>query len=211
MSRFLTLTLFSALLPLTQALAQAPQSFCVICEGPAKTYLCQLDQKGGTATTAAMKLHCIVNIAKDHKHSSCAARKNAAQTCQGEIVSYSYVGGTTRTDETDHASSNGNDRILPSGKPEPKNQAVYDKTAPNGQEPLEQKPPGNDEPKTLVELTDKAVKNSGKQLKKAGDAIGKTVSDTGKAVADTTKKVGKQIGNAAKSTFDCVISLFSKC
>jgi hypothetical protein len=77
-------------------LAPAPPSrageaaFCVTCSAPSQTYLCRVTGAAVTQTDA-LKLYCIMHIAKDGRHASCGARNDVAG-CQGDLKVYAYEG-----------------------------------------------------------------------------------------------------------------------
>src|SRR5574338_314057 len=63
-------------------------SYCVTCKNPDQSYICRVDA-GGLKAGDALKLYCIIRIAKDGHHASCAAESNSSG-CQGVEKVYSY-------------------------------------------------------------------------------------------------------------------------
>ncbi|MGI9406808.1 MAG: hypothetical protein ACR2O4_10600 [Hyphomicrobiaceae bacterium] len=182
--RLLALTAIATGLLSVSAVAQENPNFCVLCLNPEKNYACEVIPPGDGVMAQSPQIFCAQNIAKSRGHASCAVQRNGGETCQGEAVLLAYTGPLK----------------------EPETETVT--TQPEEQQP----------PKTLIEATDRAVKSSGKQIKKAGRAVssaGKTVGSatkkTGEKITETGKAVGKTVGKAAKSTWDCVVSLFQSC
>jgi len=69
--------------------AQAGETaFCVTCKGPDETYVCKVngDLRG---QSDALKLYCVVRMAKEGGHASCSARDDIAG-CNGASKTYSY-------------------------------------------------------------------------------------------------------------------------
>src|SRR6185312_9864421 len=74
-------------MPLARA---EPSSYCVTCKNPDQSYVCRV-HAGGLKAGDALKLYCIIRIAKEGHHASCAAESNSS-TCQGVEKVYSYDG-----------------------------------------------------------------------------------------------------------------------
>jgi len=171
----------------TTVRAQETVSACVICMAPARTYACEvlLPEQGTMAQSP--QLFCASELANANGHKSCLVVRSAETACDGERITLAYTG--------------------PIANPEPLEPETPAQPKANIQPP-----------KTLVEATDRAIKSTGRQIKKAGDAVseaGKTVGSitksTGKKIKDTGTSVGQTVGKAAKSTWDCIVSLFQSC
>ncbi len=190
----------------------ADTTICVVCTDPDQTYRCSALREDGTPGNSGYQFLCISEIAREMGHRSCAVRRQNIKDCDGieKVVSYrenspadTIPGAVPR----DPAISPGDNTGVPAD-------AAGGDTAGND---------GNDEePKTLLELTDQTVKNSQEQIKKTGETIsgatkatGRKISDaakkTGSTVGGAVKKTGEMIGGAAKSTYHCVTSLFTDC
>jgi hypothetical protein len=129
---------------LTSALPAAhagEAAFCVTCSNPDQTYLCRVTGEGSSQNDA-LKLYCIVRTAKEGHHASCAANGNA-EGCNGEVKAYNYE-GPSLPDEIAQ-----DPRVKKLMGRVAHDQAAFSK--PKGK--------GN-EPKTLVELTGRAVSAS---------------------------------------------------
>lgn len=189
----------------------AGELICVSCDGPAQTYVCDVEAGSATVDRAALQLYCAINIAKDKQHATCSYKRVTTSQCSGQKLSYSYLGPSN---------------------PVPTNQQVLPDTNQKGEIQFETElktgnqetiaAPKEEEPKTLIEFSEKAVKNSKKQLKKTGEAVSNATSKTGKLVVDSTKKagetiagtaksVGKSVQETSKSTWECISSFFNKC
>ena len=175
--------------------AQNQQDYCIKCSNPGETYICRI--VSDSASTQGKQLLCIMNIAREQGHDSCAAT-NQQQACSGVLVQYE-VSGTTA--QQNPGSTNNDDQAMP-------RQAMPDQTM-TGQTPPAAKATG--EPKTLVEFTKKATKATQKGIKSAGKDTSKAFKKTGKKITKFTKKVGKNITKATKTTWKCITSLFFSC
>ncbi|MCF6198263.1 MAG: hypothetical protein L3J67_02490 [Hyphomicrobiaceae bacterium] len=168
-----------------QVSAQNQQDYCIKCTNPGETYICRVVSNSNSAQ--GKQLLCIMNIAREHGHDSCAATTQS-QSCSGVLVQYE-VSGTMTTP----------------GPPRPVNSALAT--------PSQTAPPQRTtgEPRTLVEFTKKATKATKKSFKSAGKDTSKAFKKTGKKITKFTKKVGKNITKATKTTWKCITSLFFSC
>lgn len=130
--------LLAPALPAAQA---GEASFCVTCQGPDRTYLCRVTGEGSSQNDA-FKLYCIVRTAKEGKHASCAATSKI-EGCNGATKVYSYNGPSLPDAVAQDP------RVQKLMKRVERNQAAFAKPQAKG-----------DEPKTLVELTSRAMKAS---------------------------------------------------
>src|SRR5712691_1253717 len=109
-------------------------NFCVTCTDPDQTYLCRVTGEGSSQNDA-LKLYCVIRTAKDGHHASCSAT-NKVEGCNGAVKAYSYDGPSL---------------------PDQVAQDPRVKKAMEHAEPDQAAKPKGDEPKTLVELTGRAV------------------------------------------------------
>ena len=187
------------------------RQYCVVCDGPAQTYLCQVNTPDDSSGDKGMQLYCIIRVSKDGGHKSCAVKDDASAVCNGPVRTYTFT--------------------APALSPQLRSAAEKIRKSRNGvldkQETLNENKGG--EPKTLIDMTGRAVKASRKGLKNTGQTIGGAASSTtqkvGKAarnagkgvtksarkVGAATKKTGSAVGNAAKTAFDCLKSWFKEC
>jgi hypothetical protein len=192
-------------------------SYCVTCKNPDQSYVCRVDA-GGLKAGDALKLYCIIRIAKEGHHGSCAADNNAS-ACNGVEKVYSYDGA-----------------IPPDIASDPRVERFVNKLQRNQQNFDDDKPQG-DAPKTLVELTGRAVSASKKGLRNARSALGGSSStdqplpageplsnDQSAASAENEpnaspdaphlnrmQRAGSAVGGFARKSYHCVLSLFRNC
>jgi hypothetical protein len=201
-------------------LASAEQArYCVTCKSPDQTYLCRVDG-GGSRPSDALKLYCVIRTAKEGHHASCAASEGNSSGCHGVEKVYSYDGPMPDDLASDPRIKHFTDKIK------------------RDQQTFDAKPKG-DQPKTLVEMTGRAVSASRKGLRNARGALGGT-SDPGDQplpdeplplsqsdaplAAETApvesadashpsrvQRAGSAVGGAARKSYRCVLSLFRNC
>lgn len=226
---FLSAAVLFVFLSHVPALKAGPlHSICIQCSGPDKTYRCEVETKKAS-NKQALQLYCVINAAKDGGHRSCSARKNQKEMCDGRLLTYRYNGPVISPAQRLNPAPRNNE-AAPSGEfantrpqnapqttPLPAEEAHDLSTRSSRQSRKRSK-----EPETLIELTDEAVKNSGKQIDKAGKAVskaaknttntvGKIAKDTGQALQKTTERTGRNINNAARRTYNCIRSFFRNC
>jgi len=175
-----------------RAIAQNQQDYCIKCSNPDETYICRIVSNSNSAR--GKQLFCIMNIAKELGHDSCAATTQS-QSCSGVLVQYEVSGRPADPAPSPTVHSNldtTNQNIAP--------------------------PKAASEPRTLVEFTKKAtkatktgIKSASKDTTKALKKTGKALTKTGKKITKFTKKVGKNITKATKTTWKCITSLFFSC
>jgi hypothetical protein len=201
--------IFAAFSPAAHA---GEANFCVTCTGPDQTYLCQVTGEGSSQNDA-LKLYCVIRTAKEGHHASCSATSKV-EGCNGAVKAYSYDGPS-----------------LP-------NQVAQDprvkKTMEHAERDQAAKPKG-DEPKTLVELTGRAM---GASRRRWHETFGSTpqqspVSDVNSPASplrtaslpplsdgppSSTSRVKRAaqsasvaVGSAARTTYRCFRSLFLNC
>ena len=198
-------------------LARAEQaSYCVTCKNPDQSYVCKVDA-GGLKASDALKLYCIIRIAKEGHHASCAAEGNSS-ACHGVEKVYSYDGA-----------------IPPDIASDPRVKHFVNKLQ-RDQQTFDDKPQG-DAPKTLVELTGRAVSASRKGLRNARSALGGSSADqplpsgeslpSGQSTASVAgnvpsqspdaphlnrmQRAGSAVSGLARKSYHCVLSLFRNC
>ena len=190
-------------------------NYCVTCKNPDQTYVCRVDA-GGRKAGDALKLYCIIRIAKEGHHGSCAAEQDSAG-CHGEQKVYSYDGPMPEDLASDPRVKHFTDKIK-------RNQQTFD-----------DKPKG-DQPKTLVELTGRAFSASRKGLRNARGALGGSSSDrplpndplplnqqdaplaagtppveSADASPSRVQRAGSAVGGFARKSYRCMLSLFRNC
>jgi len=200
-------------------MASADQaSYCVTCKNPDQTYVCRVDV-GGSRASDALKLYCIIRTAKEGHHASCAAERDSP-ACRGVEKVYSYDGPMPEDIASDPRIKHFTDKIK-------RDQQTFD-TKPKG-----------DQPKTLVELTGRAVSASRKGLRNARGALGGSSQSSDQPLPDEPlplnqsdappaaeappgdsadashpnrlQRAGGAVGGAARKSYRCVLSLFRNC
>lgn len=189
-------------------------SYCVTCTNPDQTYVCRVEA-GGSRPSDALKLYCVIRTAKEGHHTSCAAEGDSAG-CHGVEKVYSYDGPMPEDLASDPRIKHFTDKIK------------------RDQQTFDDKPKG-DQPKTLVELTGRAVSASRQGLRNARGALG-GASDPGdqplpeeplplnQSAAETppaesadashpsrVQRAGSAVGGIARKSYRCVVSLFRNC
>lgn len=196
---------FAFALALTAPGAGAGQSeLCVVCSQPAQTYRCRVDTANASPGEEALRLYCIFRTARDGGHGSCAAQRDAGAACDGPVKAYSYAGpeipeALRSTVRKMRENRGGQDRFRNSP-------------------PADAPPRGEGPPETLIEMGSRAV-DAGKQgVKSTGGAVRDAAGTTGRTIGKVGKTAGKQVGRtvrgageAARFTYDCVLSLFTDC
>jgi len=228
--RWLALALFAA-----AALAWAAPSaraasvdYCVTCKNPDEVYRCRVTGVG-SKPSGALKLYCVIRLAKEGKHASCAAEA-ATASCVGLVKVYNYNGPTLPDNITSDA------RVRELQQKVERNQREF------------QQPKGN-APKSLFELGGRAVSASKKGLRNASEAMGLTSSESQaprpaaqplppatstsalpaqpapqtaqsqptKSAGTVTRmkhaaqSAGAAVGGFARKSYNCMLSLFRHC
>jgi hypothetical protein len=114
--------------------------YCVTCSNPDQTYLCRVTGEGSSQNDA-LKLYCIVRTAKDGHHASCSATSKV-EGCNGVVKVYGYGGPSLPNEITE----------------DPRVKKLMSRVARDRN--TFAKPQGSSEPKTLVELTGRAMSAS---------------------------------------------------
>lgn len=201
-----------ACLPLALA---GEASYCITCKNPDQTYLCRV-AAGGSKPSDALKLYCVMRTAKEGHHGSCSAER-VSTSCIGVERVYSYEGPLPE----DIAS--GINKF--SNKIEQEQKAF-------------EKPKGN-QPKTLVELTGRAVSASRQGWRNARSRFGGTSQEVNQSLPEEpsslnqspaplaaesspppgpeesqpsrVRRAAATVGGFARKSYRCVFSLFRKC
>ena len=181
---------FAALMVADTSADASETTFCVTCTEPAKTYTCTVDTPEAFPGTRALRLYCMVRTAKDGNHKTCGAKLSAASACSGVPKTYTYKGPAIPTALQSKA-----EKFLK------KSQTGPDETGDSD----------DDKPDTVVKLTTRAVKSSRKGLSSAGSGVRNVTRGTTQRVGGAVRGAGAGVGNAAKTTYNCITSLFRDC
>jgi hypothetical protein len=148
--------------------ALADPTICVSCDGPTVVYSCSMapGPDGGrpAASRRALQFACIEDVARHYGHASCSVKRNDVGSCNGVVHMVSTAPAVQ-----------GNEAVKREGAA-----AVP---------PAEARRRRSSEPKTVIEMAER------------------TVDDTKKQIDRSARSVSK----AARSTWRCVASLFQKC
>lgn len=187
------------------------RQYCVVCKGPGQTYLCQVNTPHNSSSDKGLQLYCIIKLSKDGGHKSCAVRNDTSAVCTGPTRTYTFQAPA----------------VPPQIRSAMEKIRKSQNDAKDDQETLAKQKSG--EPKTLIDMTGRAVGASRKGLKNTGQAVGGAASSTthtvgkvargagkgvtkaAKKVGSATKKTGSAVGNAAKTALDCLKSWFKEC
>jgi hypothetical protein len=203
----------AALLAWASSPARAGEAkYCVTCKNPDQIYLCQVTA-GGKKPSDALKLYCVMRVAKEGQHSSCSAEK-AKGPCNGLVKLYEYDGPMPEdiAAGVQHYSDKINDRIR-------KEQKAFEK-------------PKSDQPDTLVKLTGRAVSAARTRIGRGSDgdeppppddslslntsppplpdeaALPPYVEDNS---PNRAQRASSAVGGFARKSYRCMLSLFRHC
>ena len=226
--RLVPLAVFAALVMATQSAYASEATYCVTCKNPGQTYLCRVNA-GGAKPSDALKLYCIMRLAKEGQHGSCSAERGASG-CHGVEKAYNYEGPLPEDFAADPRVRKFTDKLDQERK-------VFEQ-------------PKGDQPKSLVELGGRAVNASRQGLRNARSRIGGSSQEInqslpepapiynqplpepappydqspGPLAADSAPPLGPEldqpnraqrassaVGGFARKSYRCVASLFRKC
>ena len=165
-------------------------TFCVTCTEPSLTYTCNVKTPEAYPGVRALRLYCIVRTAKEGNHKTCGASLSTASTCKGTPKTYMYKGPA-----------------IPSAL-----QSKAEKFLKKGQSKADAaEDGGKDKPDTLVKMTTRAVKSSREGLSSAGGGVREATRGTTKRVGGAVRGASQGVGTAARTTYNCITSLFRDC
>jgi hypothetical protein len=180
-------------------------SYCVTCKNPDQTYRCRITGVGSRPNDA-LRLYCVIRTAKDGSHASCSAERNSS--CNGVEKVYAYEGPPI---PPDLASDPRVRHFLNQGdlNDDHKNQTV--------EENQTVEKPNKAAPKTLVELTGRAVSASRQGLRNARSALTGSAQPDDEALPEAQPKESRMqrasaaVGSFARKSYRCIFSLFRNC
>ena len=172
--------------------AAAPAEVCVACSEPSAWYRCAFSGEGvPLASTAALQLLCIKELAQRGGHQLCRVdRTRAGEPCSAPLVLVAPPAEGLIT--------------KPVAMPAP--------VGPPGQSPPATdnptvKAPDEGAPKTMEELAVKSAEKSKKDWAEAQDKLAQTGEQTGQQL----KKASSAVGEAVAKSWECVASLLKRC
>jgi hypothetical protein len=153
LKEFCVAAVAAGLLACVYSAASADQAvYCVTCTNPNQTYRCEVS--GDNLPSDALKLYCVIRTAKEGHHASCAAEKSNT-SCSGIVKVYTYDGPS-----------------IPEGlASDPRVQRFLNHASRQQHQLQTSQKPKNEAPKTMAELTSRAITASRKGLSKARTAI----------------------------------------
>jgi hypothetical protein len=194
-------------------------TYCVTCKNPDQIYRCQVTGVGSRANDA-VKLYCVVRLAKDGDHASCKAKRNI-EGCQGPAKVFSYDGPA----------------IPPEVASDPRVQGLVDKIS--REQDAFDKPQEGKAPKTMLEVGGRAVSASRKGWRNARDRLGGSSSEavesspapsSAESQAETQnrpspgavaseedkspnrmQRASSAVGGFARKSYRCMTSFFRNC
>ena len=172
--------------------ASGAAEYCVSCSGPDVSYRCQIEGTAeGPGADPRAQLLCIRQLAESGAHDSCSVARSTSYPCPGETR---VIAGPVGEVVPPPAIEPGGEPSTPPG--------------PEGEQTEAQPADPAQPPKTMQELlAGQTVQSSKEGLKKAGEAISGTAEKAGEQIGSA----GNAVGNAAKKTWNCLVSLFSEC
>ncbi len=211
--------LLVALLSLPGTLPAREQTYCVRCSEPDATYNCAVSYGEGGRPAQSLQLYCIVNLARMGGHARCTAARNADGGCEGPRVALTYV-GPQRPLAGGPSAANGEGESGARGAPDSvaSGRASEGDGAPQSNKPRSTKAgdegptkKGTEPPKTLIEVTGRAIERSKSEIEKARKVVKTGTRTLGQKLREGWSKTKNAVGRAAKGTYDCITSLFSDC
>jgi hypothetical protein len=122
------------------------QQYCVVCKGPDQTYLCRVETPLANPNNKGLELYCIIRTSKDGGHKSCAVDTRSAADCAGPVKTYTFQ--------------------APTIPPNLRSAVERYRNRPKKAEEEQSLPPQKGgEPKTLVDVTGRAVDASREGLR----------------------------------------------
>jgi hypothetical protein len=182
---------------------------CVKCTGPDANYACIVNGATTASTAdAAIKLYCITALAKAGPHASCAIDRDNKPPCQGERRELPVPDAIEHVLDVRSESQSATPLSAPitagsSTAPQSTDQQLHSNAA------AQQKPaqPENAPPKTVQEMVEKGAQSAGAGISETGKSAGEAAESTGTAL----QKAGSAVAKAAKNSWECLSSFFSKC
>ena len=184
-------------------------AYCITCTGPDQTYVCRV-MAGGSKPSDALKLYCVIRVAKEGHHASCSAERSSP-ACNGVEKVYSYDGPMPEDFASDPRVKQLTDKVE-------QDQAAFDKPKADGKAP-----------KTLVELGGRAVSASRQGLRNARHALGGSSQETDQSLpageslaleeqnaalageATPDPSLDAPHPNRVQRAYHCMLSFFRNC
>ena len=191
--------------------------FCVVCGEPDGIYRCIAADVSAASRDTGAQLQCIQDIARRAGHKTCTIERAAGAVCNGPqwvAGAADPIGSAVGERQPVAGDQSGRPSVMPPVGPLPAAGAgeLTAATPHPGRESAAQRgrdgsgqtffPAGSPAPAG----SDSAVGGGGAQVQER--ALPRTPDE---ASGSTLDKAGKAVGGAAKKTWECVSSLFSRC
>jgi hypothetical protein len=202
----LKITARFAVLALLLSTAASAAELCVVCAAPVASYRCSLatDATDATVTAvsdAALQMQCIRDLATRGGHESCSIdRTRAGQPCDGPVALVTKPSGLPPSPADGFATTPGT-----AAAAAPTSVTPADGAAPMPRVTAPTASPAP--PKTVEEL----AKMAAAQSKADWEATHANIKSSSQAAQKQLEQAGSSAGSAMKKSWDCVISLFSRC
>jgi len=182
----------------------APEAVCVSCEGPSRIYSCSMaprpDGNVPSLGTRSLQFTCMQDIAQRYQHATCSVKQNQIGVCAGDVHMVTIPPReATPTAEAAapadaaapaKASAPADDPVAGKGKVPATGPVTPSDAADDEPDRKSRSETGNEaEPKTMIELAKRTAKSTKEEIENSADKVSK----------------------AARSTWDCVTSLFTDC
>jgi hypothetical protein len=218
LNMFLSAGFAACLIGMAPALAK-DATYCVTCKNPDQVYRCQVTGVGSRANDA-VKLYCVVRLAKEGNHANCKAKRNI-DSCQGTAKVFSYDGPA----------------IPPEVASDPRVQGLVDKIS--REQDTFDKPKEGNAPKTMLEVGGRAVSASRKGWRNARDRLdgnsseaiesspapsspeshaetqntpsAETMASEEDSSPNRMQRASSAVGGFARKSYRCMTSLFRNC
>lgn len=209
---------------LAAATAADAAEYCVACAQPDATYRCIAPEVSAAARDTGTQLLCIQDIARRAGHKTCTIQRTADSACSGPewVLGSAGVGGMAVTlpkggglgaGRSDTATATPG--VAPEGATAPQGaRSVGDGTVRGAQSApgvpsRELRASGQ----TFYPAASGSAAKSGDRPEAVDEAANTNPrqGNPDEASPSTLDKAGKAVGGAAKKTWDCVSSLFSRC
>jgi hypothetical protein len=178
---------------------------CVKCTGPDANYACIVNGATTASTAdAAIKLYCITALAKAGPHASCAIDRDNKPPCQGERRELPVPDALEHVLDVQSGSQSATPPSAPVTTGVPTAVQPLPANAAAQQQPAQ---PENAPPKTVQEMVEKGAQSAGAGISETGKSAGEAAQSTGTAL----QKAGSAVAKAAKNSWECLSSFFSKC
>jgi hypothetical protein len=186
----------------------AAESYCVACYGPDAVYRCVIaGAAAGAPADPRHQVQCIKHLAKGGGHARCSVERFSVEGCTGpeRVIdpATSTIPLAPGAAETEAA------RPTPAIPPAAGPPLTGDTPTVAKPDAASSEPPAGPAapPRTVEELAKTTVENT----KKSIDDVTGTVKQSTEKAGDQIQGFGSAVGNAAKKSWDCMMSLFSDC